>query len=464
MSFSRRTFLLGAGSGLSLLVLAACTDAPVTPTPTFTPKPLGDVPKPSTFLRSNWKSDPYARGATSYLAVGALPQARETLREPVLDRVFLAGEAFSDSPGTVRGAVESGADAARSALAAANDTDRIAIVGAGAAGAEAARILRNAGTDVIMIEARDRIGGRIDSRTTAGGAAVELGAWRLVDGLDDDLAETLSRAGIDIVALAGASAFAPIAGDPLTEIPEDDAQRAAAAASLNQALETARQQQSDMSISDAIEQAGLTLDAGDTGSLLLQQLLAELAATTGADASDASSFFAPQVARETYSLPSGPLASAIEESLQEVDPFLSTVVVGVFYDEDGVSLRLGTGESLGVDRVIITVPLGVLQEQAIEFDPQLPLLYRTALEQLSVGDVETVVLEFEEPFWDTDAVVWLREDTEEPIGLWVNLLPVTGENVLLGITGGGAAAAISELDDSDLLEAAQRSLQPFASI
>ena len=461
MSFSRRTFLLGAGSGLSLLVLAACTDAPLTPTPTFTPKPLGDVPKPATFLRSNWRADPYARGATSYLRVGALPQARETLREPILDRVFLAGEAFSDAPGTIRGAVESGADAARSALAAADDSDRIAVIGAGAAGAEAVRMLQNAGADVILIEARDRVGGRIDSRTTTGGAAVELGAWRLDDEADVTVVNALSRAGVEVTPLVGATAFAPATGDALTDVPADDPQRDAVTAALTQALETARQQPSDQSVADALEAAGLAESLDEAGQNLLQQLLANLTLATGAEPADSSSWFAPEVG--SVSVPDGPLSNFVEDSLEGIDPFLSTVVVGVFYDEDGVSLRLGTGESLGVDRVIVTVPLGVLQKQAIEFDPPLPLLHRSALEQLSVGDVEVVALEFEKQFWDTEAVVWLREDAEEQVRLWINLQPLTGESVLIGLVSGEAAAAISKLDDAALLEAAQKSLQPFAA-
>ncbi|WP_316308995.1 FAD-dependent oxidoreductase, partial [Clavibacter michiganensis] len=37
-----------------------------------------------------------------------------------------------------------------------------------------------------------------------------------------------------------------------------------------------------------------------------------------------------------------------------------------------MGLRLGSGASLSVDRVVVTVPLGVLQEGAIAFDPALP--------------------------------------------------------------------------------------------
>ena len=470
MSFTRRTFLLGAGSGLSLLVLAACTDGAPKPTPTITPQPLNDVPAPDTFLRSNWTADPYARGATSYLRAGALPQARETLRRPILDRVFLAGEAISDDPGTVRGAVQSGADAARSVAALAGDLDRVAVIGAGAAGAEAARLLSAFGSDVILIEARDRVGGRIDSRTTESEATIELGAWRLTDGPDDGVIRSLERAGVAVLPLAGGSAFSPqpdpaVTDDSLIELPADDAQRASGAAAFAAAIEWARQQAADVDVADAIEQSGLTekvSGASDDSALVLQQLLAELSVLTGAEASDLTSWYSTQEPGLDAVVPEGAMSALLDSALAAVEPALSTVVVAVFYDDDRVSLRLGTGESLSVDRVIITVPLGVLQAQAIEFDPPLPLLHRSALDQLAVGHVEIVALEFETPFWQTDAVLWLREDDEELIRLWVNLQPITGQNVLLGVVGGAAAEAISELDDSAVLEAAQRSLEPFA--
>jgi monoamine oxidase len=69
---------------------------------------------------------------------------------------------------------------------------RIVVVGAGAAGIAAARDLRDAGHDVTVLEARKRIGGRIDTITLAG-APVELGAnW--IHGLDGNPLVPLLRA------------------------------------------------------------------------------------------------------------------------------------------------------------------------------------------------------------------------------------------------------------------------------
>ena len=66
----------------------------------------------------DWQSDPYARGAYSYVAVGG-DEARKQLAQPLLGTLFFAGEAADceGEAGTVAGALQSGARAAREALA-----------------------------------------------------------------------------------------------------------------------------------------------------------------------------------------------------------------------------------------------------------------------------------------------------------------------------------------------------------
>ncbi|HKK09023.1 MAG TPA: NAD(P)/FAD-dependent oxidoreductase [Gemmatimonadota bacterium] len=65
----------------------------------------------------DWMSDPYSRGAYSYVPVGGLGASGELAR-PVEDTLYLAGEALAEGParGTVHGALDSGRRAARRIL------------------------------------------------------------------------------------------------------------------------------------------------------------------------------------------------------------------------------------------------------------------------------------------------------------------------------------------------------------
>jgi monoamine oxidase len=70
----------------------------------------------------DWRGDPYARGAYSYVAVGG-HGARQALAAPLAKTLYFAGEAtdFEGEPATVAGALQSGLRAAREVL---NDSDK----------------------------------------------------------------------------------------------------------------------------------------------------------------------------------------------------------------------------------------------------------------------------------------------------------------------------------------------------
>jgi len=449
---------------MSMLVLTACVSDPRPgPTPTPTRTATGVVPAPRSFARSAWGTDSFARGSTSYMAVGSTIEHRETLGVALDDRVFFAGEATSvDHAGTVYGAQRSGNRAAMQIADVGTADEKIAVVGAGAAGAEAARVLALRGYDVVVIEARGRIGGRI--QTVSGDAwpfPIELGAWRFSPALDADLLATLGRLGVDTVSVeAAASVYRSETGESETDPVGPTA--------VDTALAWATEQSRDQSLEAALDGSGAAATAADStagelpGTELLEQYLAGLATVYGADAADLSGWFTTDDGLPT-TLVTGDLSAAVGDALDGVETFLSTAVVGVAYNDKRVSLRLGTGESLAVDRVVVTVPLGVLQDDGIVFDPLLPFSHRTAISSLGMGTVDTVWLRFDEPFWTTDAVAWNLVGTDDEITTWFNLEPLTGEPVLVGLVGGAAAERMELLDDDELTAAVLATLAPFAA-
>jgi len=444
-----------------VLVLSACAvDAQPNPAPTPTRTSFGDVPEPAAFARSAWGKDSFARGSASYMAVGSTLEHRESLGVPLLQRVFFAGEATSvDSAGTVLGARLSGAAVAADVADVGAAGEKIAVIGAGAAGAEAARELTRAGFDVVVIEARKRVGGRIDTVTDKKWPfPVELGAWRLA-GADAELVSALDGLEVSTQQLDGAVYRSPTG--------EGDADPVSGPA-VDTALAWAQMQAKDASVETSLDRSGAAAAAADSGpeelegGELLAQHLAALATVYGADADHLSSWFTAADALPS-TVVTGGFDAFVVDTLDDIETFLSTTVVGVAYNDNRVSLRFGTGESLAVDRVVVTVPLGVLQQESIEFDPLLPFEHRTAIAALGMGTIDTVWLRFDEPFWTTDAVLWNLVGTDDEITTWYNLEPVTGEAVLVGVVGGAAAERTELLSDDELRAAVLATLAPFAA-
>ncbi|PPF45660.1 hypothetical protein C5C45_13020 [Rathayibacter rathayi] len=256
MTIGRRLFLSGTVTGVGLLALVGCTPSRPRPTRSVTKAPVPTtsttaVPAPAAFVRSAWGSDPYALGSVSYLPVSARPQDRSDLAGSVLDRLFLAGEATdTQTPGTLQGAWNSGVRAAAEISTVAEEGERIAIVGAGLAGAVATRRLVDSGFDVTVVEARDRTGGRIATSTPDGWPiAVEAGAWALT-GAGAALRESVADAGIATTAvdLTGIRSTG-IDGSPLDT-------GTTGADALSRALEWGAEQPEDLSLAESFASSG----------------------------------------------------------------------------------------------------------------------------------------------------------------------------------------------------------------
>ena len=468
----RRTFLISSLSGLSLLALSGCT--PPKPTPTASPTPTSTpapslVPQPAGMQRSSWSTDPFARGSFSYPAAFATPQQREDLAEPVLDRLFFAGEAVSaDAPGTVNGARASGQLTARTLIALAEPGERIAVIGAGAAGIAAARQLMDDGFDVLVIEARDRIGGRIQTLTDdSWPVPVELGPSFIVGAGRNSLDEEFTGLEISHTEFPPTPEARTPAGVIVPVAP-------VGAEAVTSALAWAAEQAQDTPLSEALVATGsteLSAEDSDAGISDLDWLDYQLATAntldSGAPTTEMSGWYSPtpaDIAADDTRIVLGGYLGLVTDEAADLDVLLSSVVTRLSYSEDNVSLRLATGESLTVDRAIVTVPLGVLKTEVLEFVPALPFSHRGAIAALGMGTLDKIWLRFDEPFWDTEAVLWttVGDDTLD-FRVWVNLLPLTGEPVLVGFVSGERALALAETDDTEFTDAALRSLEPFAT-
>ena len=282
----------------------------------------------------------------------------------------------------------------------------IIIIGAGAAGLAAAAALGGSGRSVLLLEARDRIGGRIWTRTEPALAApVELGA-EFIHGDSPETSELLRRAGSAALDISG-EAWSLIDGR-LQRRTESLVGRVRAAIESADVLS-----QPDRSLEDFL--------ASEHGRALPEEARAMARAfVSGFDAADPQLVSLHSVAEEwrsggmldsSQSRPLGgyhaalrALSAAIDDSRVRLQ--LQTVVTIVRWSDHSVEvegLRLGQPFRASARKAIITVPLGVLKAPAdapgaISFTPRLEAK-QAALSQLISGPVLKVVLRFQSAFW-----------------------------------------------------------------
>lgn len=247
------------------------------------------------------------------------------------------------------------------------------VVGAGFAGLAAADALTRAGVDVIVLEARDRVGGRVWSRQLDNGAFVEMGAEFILPGNDTIRAyvdrfglglwdkgmrygEREPRGGIGVEARGLRAALAEI-------------QAAVAAPGLGgvSAAELLDGLALDAGAREVV-QARLEVSCGATADRVEAATLAGLAAHS----TDAS----PSVARGNQRV-----ALALAADLGHA-VYLASPVERIEWQAGRARVRAG-GSEVEAQRVVLAVPASVIGR--IAFDPPLPEALRDAYAAVQYG-------------------------------------------------------------------------------
>lgn len=420
------------------------------------------VPDPVAMVRTSWSEDPWALGSYSYMAVGADPAMRTALAAPLAGRLFFAGEVTSTgAPATVHGARASGRRAAAEVDETADEGDRVVVVGAGIAGLTAAHDLTAAGYEVVVLEARDRVGGRLDTvRPDGWPIPVERGASWVHDVAASDLANALD--GLDVAAV-------PFSYDGLTVeasgavLADADRQAAVAGEAVDVAIAWAGEQDDDRSLRDALDESGAVGAVGASPAAVAHLLDTEVITEVAASPGDLSAWWGLDEGTEGDDLlVVGGYGGLADDLADDLDVRLAAAVTEVRWSAAAAAVTVDD-EVVDADRVVITVPLGVLKAEGITFDPPLPEDKVAAIATIGMGVLDKVWLRFDEPFWRSDALMWtLFAAPETPYTEWFNLEPSTGAPVLLALVGGDAAREWAARTDAEVEAAAMAALRLLA--
>ncbi|XP_052085769.1 lysine-specific histone demethylase 2-like [Mytilus californianus] len=303
--------------------------------------------------------------------------------------------------------------------------NHVLIIGAGVSGLSAAHQLNHFGVKTTILEAKDRIGGRIHDDCSLG-LTVGKGA-QIINGCDNNPLIVLShQTGVHIKELSEKCCLLQKGGVKVEE--KTDSQMDFHFNAILDIIADWRRNKEilqDLSLMDKfrethqhfMDESQLTFTKQQE--TLLNFHFGNLEYACGTSLSNISTMNwdqnedYPQFSGRNVLLADGfsPILDKITENL---DIVYNTEISSIDYS-DKVVVKSSDGQSWTGDKVIVTLPLAVLKNGIVQFNPPLPQNKVMAIQQLGVGYMEKVVLQFKERFWSdisSPAEVFGRVETE----------------------------------------------------
>jgi len=333
-----------------------------------------------------------------------------------------------------------------------DNTHDVVVVGAGMAGLTAARALAEAGLKVLVVEAQDRIGGRIWTRHV-GDEAIELGA-EFIHGRPPELWALIEEAGLETYERGGA------------QLCFDEGALSDCGDEMDTVFEPLEKLKkfggSDMSFAKY-------LDREQTPAEQRGPMIGYVEGFNAADHREVSvaALGAQQKAEDasggdhTYRLRGGydQLPRYLSERITEFGGkvLTGTPVTDIQWEPDRVKV-VSDLWTFRAPQVIVTLPLAALQSGGVKITPQ-PRQILEAAGRLRMGQVRRFTLLFAETFWENlppqpalSEMSFLFAFTEMP-PVWWTPHP-EASHTITGWVGGPRSAALTGLDAKTLGEKA----------
>ena len=342
--------------------------------------------------------------------------------------------------------------------------NQVIIVGAGIAGLGAAKELHDSGYSVTVLEASERIGGRIYTDRSLG-FPVERGAnWIHSNKLDSNrlmgLKDQLNiKTNITPLSPMGFQLFNKD-GDSVSlteaEFNKIDTRigLAAYAASFFRPSSTLKD------IIDFLRNMGLLSFAPN---VVLQAYLQniELSAAEDIEKLPIGALIAEaeymEIAGEDEEVFGG-FDQFTNHLSQGLDIRLNNPVTKIDYSSDRVEVYV-KDIKYSADAVIVTVPLGVLQQGMIKFLPELTSAKQEAINGINWGNVNKVVFQFPYNFWGESNNIFIEREDRHAFTTWLSNEVISGKPILYSFYSGDFSRAMEDQTDEFIIEKAMNSLR-----
>jgi monoamine oxidase len=347
-----------------------------------------------------------------------------------------------------------------------SNQEDVIVIGAGIAGIESARFLQSQGYSVLVLEARDRIGGRVLTNNSLDNIPLDLGAsW--VHGVRNNPVTALIRQFQIKILQTDYNSFIQYNsnGNKVTDFQERELEKLFDI--LVEKIEAFRtnlksQNQPDISLQQALKEIIINKRFTSQEIVRLNYIVNTfIEHDHAADINNLSLFNFDQTKEfkggdvifpEGYQQITDKLAKGLIIKLGQIVQRI---------DYSSSKIKITTNKKMFVaDRVIITVPLGVLKSGSIKFYPNLPLNKQVAINRLDMGLFNKVYLYFPQIFWDKKHDIFRYISSKKgEWSEWLNFYKYIRKPVLVGFNAGVYAMDLESLNDMEIIQEAMRVLR-----
>ncbi|MGH1541906.1 MAG: flavin monoamine oxidase family protein [Arenicella sp.] len=329
--------------------------------------------------------------------------------------------------------------------------ESILIIGAGISGLAAARKLSDLGYHVTVVEARSRIGGRVWTSRLWPETTVDLGAsW--IHGVNNN---PLTKLADKVKARRVETDYDNnILYGPEGDVVASDIERKMLHLCKKLVKILYRNASDNDTIFAVLERTSLWSSFSKQqrefvlhilNTTIEHELSGPLNEISAVNPSDSNQFSGEDVIfPDGYSAITDYLASGLDIRLEQLVEKISHTTESILIETER--------DEFMADRVIVTLPIGVLKQGTVQFEPQLPIEKQKSIKSIGSGLLDKLFLKFPYVFWDESEEFLNWVSTEHGRwNEWMNISAYTDTPVLLGLNAADYARKTEMWSDETIV-------------